>query len=305
MDELVRIWEWPAHPENYMIAGWQQWADAGEVSSGLPRYLIEQLGARRIGEIKPNGFYLFQIPGAHHLMRPHVRLKDGYREAMSEHRNEVYYVPVKGKGLFIFLGEEPNQHEERYAGALLDLIQALNIKRVVAVGGVYGAMPFEKDREISCVYSLPRLRAELNNYAVRFSDYEGGTTIGTYIAHHAERRQIEFIVMYALAPAYEFTQLGLTVQAMRVEEDWKAWLDLMRRIDYMFKLDLDLSDLEERSRDLTEAWLRKVDELERRHPELHIKSYLEQISKEFEERPFIPLDKAWDELGDLLDKVDD
>ena len=64
-----------------MIAGWHQWADAGSISSGLPLYLIEQTQARKIGRIKPDGFYLFQIPGAHHLLRPVVKLNEGYREA--------------------------------------------------------------------------------------------------------------------------------------------------------------------------------------------------------------------------------
>lgn len=304
MDELVRLWEWPVHQDNYMIAGWQQWADAGEVSSGLPRYLIEHLGARRIGEIKPNGFYLFQMPGAHHLMRPQIKLKDGYREGMSQHRNDIYYVQLNDKGLVIFAGEEPNQHEERYADALLDVVQALNVRRVVAVGGVYGAMPYDKDREMTCIYSLRRLRQELGGYALRFSNYEGGTTIGGYLAHCAERRQIEFLVMNALAPAYEFTQIGLAVQAMRVEEDWKAWYDLMRRIAYMFRMEIDLSDLAERSRDLIEAWSRKIRELDQRHPELNVKAYLEAVAKDFEERPFIPLDDAWNELKDLLDGME-
>ncbi len=304
MDELIRLWEWPSDRENYMIVGWKQWADAGEISSSLPQYLIEQLGARRIGEILPDGFYLFQMPGAHHLMRPQIKLKDGYRMAMSEHRNEVYYASRAGKGLFIFMGEEPNMAEDRYADAMLDIVEALNIRRVVAVGGVYGALPFDRDREVSCVYSLPGLRGELSAYALRFSEYEGGVTIGSYLAHRAERRKVEVISMYAFAPAYEFSHLGLTIQAMRVEEDWKAWYDIMRRIDHMFQLGLDLRDLAERSRDLVEAWARKIEELEQKHPELHVKTYLEAVSKDFVERPFIPLDKAWDELGELFRDLD-
>jgi len=67
MDSLVK----------YMIAGWHEWADAGAVSSGLPQYLIDETRARKIGEIAPDGFYLFQIPGTHHLLRPVVQLEEG------------------------------------------------------------------------------------------------------------------------------------------------------------------------------------------------------------------------------------
>jgi len=283
-----------------MIAGWEQWADAGENSSGLPAYLIEHLGARRIGELQCDECYLFQMPGTHHLMRPQVKVKNGHTQSMSEHRNELWYTSIGDKGLLIFIGEEPHLHEKAYADAFFDLAEDCAVQRIVSVGGVYGAMPFEKEREISCVYSLPRMRQELGRYAMRFSGYEGGTTIGNYLAYRAELRGIEMVVMNAFSPAYEFSRMGITVQAMRVEQDWKSWYDLMRRIDYMFGLEMDLSDLEERAQELTDAWLAKVEELETKHPDLGVKEYLAGLAANYTERPFVPLDQAWNELDDLL-----
>lgn len=300
MHEMLRIWEEPVDDEVYMIAGWDQWADAGELSSGLPRYLIEQLDARKIGEIRPDGFYLFQVPGTHHLLRPEIRLDEGHCEELSAHRNDLFYASVNDKGLLIFAGEEPHQREDRYAEAFFDMVEAAGARRVISVGGVYGAMPYDKDREISCAYSLTGLKRELERYAVRFSGYSGGTTIGTFLAYKAESRGIEYIVFYGFAPAYEFTQLGLTLQAMRVERDWKSWYDIMRRVDHMLGLELDLTDLEERSRELVDAWERRINELEEEHPELNVKAYVEKLAQDFDEQPFIPLDDAWDELGDLL-----
>ena len=55
MDDVVELWEKPAADEVYMLAGWQQWADAGSISSELPRYLVEHLAARQIGRIRPGG----------------------------------------------------------------------------------------------------------------------------------------------------------------------------------------------------------------------------------------------------------
>ncbi len=62
MGNTIDIWEKPDAKEIYLITGWRQWADAGSISSGLPQYLIKQSGARKIGEILSDGFYLFQIP---------------------------------------------------------------------------------------------------------------------------------------------------------------------------------------------------------------------------------------------------
>ena len=33
MDDVVELWEKPEADEVYMLAGWQQWADAGSISS--------------------------------------------------------------------------------------------------------------------------------------------------------------------------------------------------------------------------------------------------------------------------------
>ena len=185
MDERVHLWEMPVADQMIMIAGWHQWADAGSISSGLPAYLIETLDARKIGEISRDQFFLFQMPGAHHLLRPEVRTKDGVVQEMRVIPTELYYAEVGDKGLVFFLGEEPHIHEEEYAEAFFDIAEDLFIDRIIALGGVYGAMPYNKDRDVSCVFSLERMRTEMEEYAVRFSNYEGGTTIGSFLAYHA------------------------------------------------------------------------------------------------------------------------
>lgn len=59
----------------FMIAGFNQWANAGDVSSGIPDYLIENLGTERLGYIRKGDFYLFQLPGSHYMFRPRRRTR--------------------------------------------------------------------------------------------------------------------------------------------------------------------------------------------------------------------------------------
>lgn len=301
MNELVEIWERPG-PGRFMIAGWQQWADAGSVSSGLPRYLIERTRARRIGAIRPNGFYLFQIPGTHHLLRPMVKLEGGHVERLQARRNEFFYADDGGKGFVIFLGEEPHANEEGYASAFFDVVEELAVKRVAVLAGVYAPVPYEKDREISCAYSLPRLKEELADYVVRFSDYEGGATIGMHLARRAEDRGIEFVRFTAMVPAYDFSKPALGLQAMTVGEDFKAWYDIMVRLKHMFDLGLDLADLEGRSRELISGWDARLTELAQSMPQLGVEAYMEKLRADFTEQPFVPLSKLWEEeLDDLFE----
>ena len=306
MSDLVELWEKPTAKEIHMIVGWRQWADAGSISSLLPEYLIEQTNAQKIGEIKAKGFYLFQIPGTHHLLRPEIQLDEGYPKGLTSKKNEIFYTGNDEKGLLIFLGDEPHLNADEYGEALFYIVQELGVDRVAAVGGVYGPMPYDRDRQISCSYSLKRMKLELEEYAVRFSNYEGGATIGSYLLKQAEKKDIEFFVFYAFVPAYDLTELSSLLQGMRIENDYKAWYDLMRRLGHMFRLEIDLTSLEQQSLELTETMETKVAELERKMPQLEIRQYMDKLAKDFTEMTFMPLDEVWErELGDLLDDIED
>lgn len=306
MNDQVDLWTIPQTEELYMIAGWHQWADAGAISSGLPQYIIRHLGASKIGEIKPDGFYMFQIPGTHHLLRPEIKLEQGYRQSLETRKNELFYIGNDQKGLVIFLGDEPHMAVDQYADAFFDTVETLRVKRVAALGGVYGPVPYDKDREIACVYSLPRLKDEMSEYAVRFSDYEGGVTIGSYLLDEAEERSLEYFAFYGFVPAYDLSHnQAAPLQSLRVENDYKAWYDIMRRLSHMFGLEYNLSDLDESSDELITSMSAKIDELEQKLPQLKIREYIEKVSGDFTETSFMPLSDVWKrELDDLFEDLE-
>lgn len=306
MDELLEFTEVPVCEASYMVAGWRQWADAGNISSGLPQYLIDQTRARKIGQIRSDPFYLFQIPGSQHFLRPEIKLQEGYRAEVRPKKNEIYYSGDEREGLFIFLGDEPNINAERYAEACLNAVKQLSVKRVAAIGGVYAAVPFDKDRQISCVYSLPEMKKDLAQYAVEFSSYEGGITIGVYLADRAERVGVEYLDLYAMVPMYDFSHISPLIERITIATDYKAWCDLMRRLNYMFKLGFDLSDLEQRSHELIRSVSEQIEALEKNAPQAKVREFLEKINANFTERSFLPLDDVWEiGLQDILKDTQD
>jgi proteasome assembly chaperone (PAC2) family protein len=305
MTDAVELSEEPKAENIYLLAGWRQWADAGAVSSGLPEYLIQQTQARRIGAIRPDGFYLFQIPGTHDLVRPVVQFKDGYPESLQTQRNEFYYAGDERHGTIFFQGDEPHLDVERYTSALLEVAQALGVKRMIGFGGVYGELPYDRERLISCIYSLPHMKAEMSRFAVSLSDYHGGASIGSHICRRAGEKGIEYAGLYAFVPTYDFSSVAEIGNAIRVESDYMAWLGVMRRVNYMIKLNMDLSDLEVKSRRLVEVIDARMEEFARLAPEFDVREYLKRISDDYTEMPFDPLDEIWEEeLRRLLDKFD-
>lgn len=295
MPEAVEIWERPEAGEIYMIAGWRQWADAGSISSGLPQYLIDLTGAHQIGTLHSDGFYLFQFPGTHDLVRPVVKFKEGFPESLETPRNEIYYAGDDKRGVVFFLGDEPHLDAARYVKEFLRIAQTLGVQRIIGLGGVYGEIPYDKERFVSCIYSQPHMKSEIEQLAVNLSDYQGGASIGSYVCRVASEQDIEYASFYAFVPTYEFSEIAEVGNTIRIENDYMAWYGIMRRINYLLKVDIDLSDLEKKSKRLVRLVDAKVEELDKVAPQLGLRDYLFRLSEEFTETSFDPLDDVWEE----------
>jgi len=295
MTEAVEFTERPTAQEMVLIAGWRQWADGGSVSSALPQYLVQQTNARKIGTLRPDGFYLFQIPGTHDLVRPVVRFDGGYPRSLDTPRNEFYFTGDERRGVVIFLGDEPHLDIERYTAALLDAARTLGVKRIIGLGGVYGELPYDKERLVSCIYSLPAMKDSLKRLGVNFSDYHGGASIGSYLCKRAGERGMEFIGLYAFVPTYNFSGALGAGSGIRIENDFMAWLGVMKRVNYVLKTAFDLADLEEKAGRVVESVAAKVDELDRAAPQLNVREYMQRLSDDFTEVLFDPLADVWEQ----------
>jgi proteasome assembly chaperone (PAC2) family protein len=265
----------------YMVAGFHQWANAGDVSSGIPEYLIGKLHAGRVGHIRKDDFYIFQTPGTHFLFRPPVKYVEGYEaDYQEEPINDFYHAEISGKRLIIFIGTEPNLRGEAYVDTLLDGAKELGVRRIIVASGVGGEVPFDKERLVSCSYSMIKMRKELEGYAVNFSNYERNATIGMVINHYSKGREIESVNFSARTPSY---QLSLAMPS-----DKRAMYDILRRIRCMFGINLDLSDLEKESKQQALDFDNALKRLCIGHPDLEpqITVYREQIEKGFEELRF-------------------
>ena len=270
----------PGRP-TFMIAGFNQWANAGNVSSGIPEYLIEKLHARKLGYIRKDDFYIFQLPGSHFFFRPPVKYVDGYEEDYEEEPiNDFYYSEISGKNLIIFIGTEPNKREDVYVNTLLDGAKDLGVNRIIVPAGVGGEVPFDKERLVNCTYSLKYLKEELITYAVTFSDYDKNATIGMVINHYCKERGIESVRFSARTPSYQFP--------LSINTDKRAMYDILRRIRYMFGINLDLSDLEKESKQQISEFENSLKSLRMENTELEpqLTTYLMQIGEGFEELSF-------------------
>jgi PAC2 family len=304
-DELLILHEKPS--AQYLIAGWRrQWSNGGRISSRLPRYLIEKLGARKIGELGAQVStmcYPFQVAGTHDVFRPGAAFQEGLPSVAMYRENHFYDA---GNGLIIFLGEEPWHRLDIYGAGFFQAVKELGIKQTVAVEGVNGPAPPDLERRITCAYSKPQMRETLERYGVQFSSYGSdgrrGPTLGMALVSlaHYEYPDVEMFRLGAMAPMYPF--VAGASQQLSIPTDRRAFYDIMRRLKSMFKLDIDLSELkalgDAESRELQSA-LERIGESS---PEA--KQIIDQVRAEYNYTPFeepVELDPALDQtLNDIL-----
>ncbi len=299
-DPLISLNEKP--PAQYMIAGWRrQWSNGGAISGRLPRYLIEKLGARKIGEMTREVStlcYPFQVAGTHDIYRPQVSYHDGLPSASMSRDNNFYDA---GGGLIVFLGEEPWYRLDLYGQAFFEAVRELGISQTVAVEGVNGPAPPEMERRISCVYSQAGMREGLERYGLRFSSYgsEGrqGPTIGMALVTlaHFEYPNVAMFRMGAMVPMYPFVT-GNNEQ-VGISRDHRAFYDILRRLKAMFKLNLDLTELQTLGDNDSRTLLETLDRIATSNP--GAKEIIDRVRADYNFVPFVePVD-----LTPSLDKT--
>ena len=303
MSSDLNLWEKPAADQIYMIAGWRQWADGGGVSSSLPQFLIDITSARKIGEISPDGFYLFQLPGAQQFLRPIVRHSQGLTESLQSMRNEFYYTESNHKGIVIFLGDEPHLDADRYIRLLLEGAKALKVKQIIHLGGVYGQVPYDKQRHIHGTISLPHLNTVFNELSIQASNYHGPSSIGSYLSKRAGESNLESIGLHAFCPIYHFGGIENNEKTIIIERDHMAWLNVLERINYLLDTDFSLVELEDLAVELVNQIDARVALLNKKFPEMRLDEFFNRLSENFEEPSFTPLDNIWvDSLRKLGDE---
>ena len=252
-DDKLRIYEAFPFEQPRLVMGFSGWMDGGDVSTGTIRVLIQKLGARRFAEIRPEGFYIYNFPGAMEvtaLFRPHCRIQEGLLRAFDMPENAFFGEP--GSDVILFLGKEPNLAWQDYADCVFELCTELNVKSIYFIGSVSGLVPHTRDPHLFCSVSEAELKPVFEQYGIRFSDYEGPASIVTYLTAEARNRGIEMVSLVATVPAY--------VQG----NNPKCISAVARRLAGILQLDLHLDDL----RTAADDFERKLTEVVNEEPEL-------------------------------------
>ncbi|RLE13886.1 hypothetical protein DRJ04_03445 [Candidatus Aerophobetes bacterium] len=258
MKDLI-IYEKPELKAASMVLGFSGWMDGGDVSTGTVEYLKNKLKAKKFAEIKPERFYIFNLPGTMQQVaqfRPYTKIQNGIVKEFQYPQNEFFY--DEKNNLILFSGKEPNLRWDEYANCILNLGENFNLKRICFAGSVAGPAPHTREVRVTCSFSSERQKINLKDYDVRFTNYEGPASITTLLTRLSREKGVEMINFVAEIPVYIQTRNPKGIKA------------IMKRLVKLLNLDIDLTELSK----MSEEFEKNVNEAVAKQPQL-----AEQIKK--------------------------
>lgn len=214
-----------------MIVAFSGWGDAGEAATAAVRWLVRHLPGRRAGGFDSEEFHVFTDT------RPTVRIVDDERR-ISWPGHDLYVAadPERRRDLLLYVAKEPELRWQTYCRELTGLAQRAGVSVLVSLGAFLADAPHSRPVPLTGFATEDDWWERLRGLGVTPSDYQGPTGIGGALHHQCRIDGLPSASIWAAVPHY----LPTTANP-------KAALALLRRLDTLLGLDIDLSRLESAS----------------------------------------------------------
>jgi proteasome assembly chaperone (PAC2) family protein len=226
---------WDRRPDGLrapaMVCAFQGWNDAGDAASSAVSFLASSLQARRFARIDSEEFYDFQTN------RPSVQFNDENEREIVWPAVEVLEAtaPRAPRDLVLVQGVEPSLRWRSFTGHIVELAEALGVQVVVSLGALLGDVPHTRPVSMSGHATDPALMERLG---MQGSTYEGPTGIVGVLHAACAQAGLPSASLWAGVPHY-----------VAAAANPKAALALVRRVEGLIGVSVDVSELESAAAD--------------------------------------------------------
>jgi proteasome assembly chaperone (PAC2) family protein len=226
---------WDRRPDGLrapaMVCAFKGWNDAGDAASAALTFLASALSARRFAQLDSEEFYDFQAN------RPCIRLGDSERREISWPTVEIFEAtaPRAPRDLVLVQGVEPSMRWRTFSAGLVDLAEALGVQLVVTLGALLGDVPHTRPVAMTGHASDAALMQRLG---IQASTYEGPTGIVGVLHATCAQAGLPSASLWAAVPHY-----------VAAASNPKAALALLRRVEGLIGVSVDVSELESATTD--------------------------------------------------------
>jgi predicted ATP-grasp superfamily ATP-dependent carboligase len=226
---------WDRRPDGLrapaMVCAFQGWNDAGDAASSAVSFLASSLDASRFARIDSEEFYDFQAN------RPCVAFGEGEKREISWPSVEIFEAraPRAPRDLVLVQGIEPSLRWRGFTSHIVDLAEALGVQVVVSLGALLGDVPHTHPVAMTGHASEPALMERLG---IQPSSYEGPTGIVGVLHAACADAGLPSVTLWAAVPHY-----------VAAATNPKAALALVRRVESLIGVSVDVSELESAAAD--------------------------------------------------------
>jgi len=270
----------------YLIAGFGGWPNGGNVSTDTVYFLQSTLKAEQIGEITSDDLYIYSSPTL--ASRPITVINEGVLESLRFPSNTLFACQCLGAehDLLLLQGIEPDLHWQQFADAIVECLQTFKAQRLYTIGGYLDYAPHTRIPRLSAVVTHEALKDELEAYDVDLTDYEGPTSIQSYLLAACRAQGIEGISLWGGAPSYVQGSYPRLTQAM------------LQFLSQLWHLPLNLEEIEEQAIELEATLHEQIDT----NPELA--DYVRRLEQVYDQadgpQPDMNTDAIVDEIQQFL-----
>ena len=214
-----------------MICAFKGWNDAGDAASSAVSFMASALHAARFARLDPEEFYDFQAN------RPLIRFGESGEREVDWPTVEIFEAraPRAARDLVLVQGFEPSMHWRTLTANLIDLAEALGVQLVVTLGALLGDVPHTRPVAMTGHASDGAL---LERLGIQASPYEGPTGIVGVMHAACAQAGLPSASLWAAVPHY-----------VAAATNPKAALALLRRVEGLIGVSVDVSELESASTD--------------------------------------------------------
>jgi predicted ATP-grasp superfamily ATP-dependent carboligase len=214
-----------------MVCAFQGWNDAGDAASSAVSFLASALDAKRFARIDSEEFYDFQAN------RPCIRFAADETREIAWPTVEIFEAsaPRAPRDLVLVQGVEPSLRWRGFTAHIVDLAEALGVQLVVSLGALLGDVPHTRPVALSGHTSDAAL---LERLGIQPSSYEGPTGIIGVLHTACAQAGLPSASLWASVPHY-----------VAAAANPKAALALLRRVEVLIGVSVDVSELESSAAD--------------------------------------------------------
>jgi proteasome assembly chaperone (PAC2) family protein len=195
--DSIEVETYPELKDPLVIAGFEGWGNALDISRGMVEYLIQKLHAKAFATIFSDPFYRFDEN------RPIAEIEEGLLKKVTPPGGHFYVAEKEfaGRDVILLKSSEPSLQWIRFSEAIVTLCEKLGAKTLINLGSMYDNV-LHTDTVISAAASSAEILKTLQSEKVIAVNYKGPSAIHSTILNEALKRGLSCCSLWCHCPYY-------------------------------------------------------------------------------------------------------